>query len=169
MKNEQYDRLLSPSPAEFTLLLLELFAPLYWRIRNLRPTETIARLLGHGFDPEASRLPEWNFDAGKNAEAFRILHDEHIQQEGSGFAVYDKVVYGNAKVTTREEWENQTLTLDEVIALQQYKPPLLNTALAKQVKHYLKKGSTDREIAVLSGYAEKTIQHYRLALDKANR
>jgi len=138
-------------------------------IASFRLTETICRILGHGFYPEGSKLPEWNFDPGKTQEAFTILHDEHIQKEGDGFAIYDKVVYGNATVTKREEWENERLTLEEVISLQQYKPALLNTALAKQVKYYLKKGSNDHAIAVLSGYAQKTVQHYRLALERASR
>lgn len=147
-------------------ILSALIDILRW-IASFSLTDFICRLLGRSFDPEGSKLPEWNFDAPK-AEAFRILHDEHIQPEGDGYAIYDKVVYGNAKVTNREEWENERLTLEEVIALQQYKPALLNTSLAKQVKYYLKKGSKDRQIAVLSGYAEKTIQHYRLALERAS-
>ncbi len=137
-------------------------------IGRMRPTEAICRLLGHGFYPDGSRLPEWNFDAGKT-ENFQILHNEHIEPEGEGFAVYDGVIYGNAKVERKEEWQSEHLTQNEVVALLQYKPPLLNTALAKQVKYYLKRKSSDREIAVLSGYAEKTIQHYRLALEKASR
>lgn len=168
MKNEEYERLLSPSPAEFIIMFLEGLAGLLWRISRLQPTETIARLLGHGYYPDRSQLPEWNFNPDKAEETFRILHDQHIQQEADGIAVYDGVVYGNAKTIKREEWENEVLTQKEIAALHSYNPPLLNAALAKQVKYYLKKGHTDHEIAVLSRYKEKTIQHYRLALQKAS-
>lgn len=166
MKNEEYEKALSPSLTEIAIMFFEEIGGLLWRIRRLQPTETIARLLGHGYYPDRCTLPEWNFDASK-AESFTILHNDHIQQEGDGIAVYDRVVYGNAKTTKREEWDAEVLTQKEIIALQQYKPPLLNTSLAKQVKYHLKKGATDHQIAVLSQYAKNTIQHYRLALEKA--
>ncbi len=130
-------------------------------------TDTICRILGRHFDPDGSRLPEWNIDPDE--KPFVILPNEGAQQEGEGVAIYDKVLYTNAKEVSKEPWATEVLTQTEIISLFNYNPKLTNTTLAKQVKHYMKAGKTDHEIAVLSKYAEKTVKHFRLALEKANK
>lgn len=136
-------------------------------ITSFRLTETICRLLGHGFDPEGCTLPEWDYKPA-TAEAFTILENEHVQPEGEeGYAVYDGVVYANAKVVSREPWEEIRLTPAEIITMQRYSPALRNLILAKKIKHLLSQGKTDDQIAPLVGYAITYVKHYRLAFERA--
>lgn len=141
---------------------------LWWMLYGIGTfnyTEFVCRLLGHGFDPEGSRLPEWNIDP--NAPPFVVLPNECVHPDGEGVAIYDKVLYTNAKEVSKDPWSAEVLTQAEIISLFNYNPKLTNTSFAKQVKHYLRLGKTDHEIAVLSKYAEKTVKHFRLALEKA--
>ena len=141
---------------------------LWWMLYGIATfnyTEFLCRLLGHGFDPEGSRLPEWNIDP--NEQPFVVLQNECVHPEGEGVAIYDKVLYANAKEVSKDPWNAEILTQAEIMSLFNYNPKLTNTSFAKQVKHYLKMGKTDHEIAVLSKYAEKTVKHFRLALEKA--
>lgn len=136
-------------------------------ITSFRLTETICRLLGHGFDPEGCALPEWDFKPAA-AAGFTILENEHVQPEGEeGYAVYDGVVYANAKVVTKEPWEEVRLTAGEIITMQQYRPALRNLILAKKIKYHLSNGKNDEQIAPLVGYAVTYVKHYRLAFEKA--
>lgn len=172
MKNEQYDRLLSPSPAEFTLLLLELFAPLYWRIRNLRPTETIARLLGHGFDPEGSKLPPWELKGDRQP----IYADETEIRDG-GFAIgYGKNGLEYSEPTTKAQAKAEKtaedrvgLTYEEREIMKAYNPPLLNIALACKIKQYWLAGHSDKEVAILTPCSRSYAKHHRLAFEKARK
>lgn len=129
-------------------------------------TDFICRLLGRGFDPEGCSLPEWKFDASPETP-FVILPNQHVQQEGDGFAVYDGVIYTNAKTVGREAWEIETLTVQEMIAMQQYNPVLRNITLARKIKYHLKQGKNDSEIGRVLGYATPYIKHHRLAFEKA--
>lgn len=151
---------------DITDILNALLDILRW-ITSFRLTETICRLLGHGFDPEGCKLPEWDYKPA-TAEAFTILENEHVQPEGEeGYAVYDGVVYANAKVVSREPWEEIRLSAAEIVTMQQYRPALRNLILAKKIKYLLSQGKSDDQIAPLVGYAITYVKHYRLAFERA--
>lgn len=129
-------------------------------------TDLICRIMGRGFDPEGCTLPEWPVDVPAETP-FVILPNQHVQPEGEGWAVYDGVIYANAKTVGREPWQVETLTVAEMIALQGYNPSLRNIPLARKIKYLLKQGQTDAEIATAVRYTPAYVKHHRLAFEKA--
>lgn len=159
------ETLLSPTAGEFVLLLLdELYDLVVW-VFSFSLTRIIARITGRHWDPEGSRLPEW-----KAAEEtpFKIVANEYIRVEGDQFAIYDGVVYNNARVVGGADEEVQ-LTVAELATLQQYDPPLRNLTLARKIKRLLGEGKSDYEIALLAPCSESYAKHHRLALEKAGK
>ena len=165
-KQDHYEDRLNPSAPEFILLLLDELYDLFLWITSFSLTRTIAKLSGRHWDPEASRLPEWKM---RDQAPFQVLANEYIHLEGDGqaLAVYDGVVYRNAKIVGGSEEEG--LTGPELIALQNYNPPLRSLTLAKKVKRYMAEGNSDQQIAALANCGVSLARHYRLALTKANK
>lgn len=165
-KQDHYEDRLSPSAPEFILLLLEEIYEIVLWIASFSLTRTIARITGRHWDPEGSRLPEWKV---REVAPFQVLANEyiHLDDDGKNLAVYDGVVYRNAKIVGGDEEEG--LTGAELVALQQYNPPLRSLTLAKKVKRCMAEGNTDQEIAALANCSISYARHYRLALKKANQ
>lgn len=165
-KQDHYEDRLNPTAAEFVLLLLDELYDLACWVCSFSLTRTIARLLGRHFDPNGSRLPEWKI---RDQAPFQVLANEyiHLEDDGQALAVYDGVVYRNARIIGGTEEEG--LTGAEIIALQQYNPPLRSLTLARKVKRCMAEGNTDQEIAALANCSVSYARHYRLALTKANK
>lgn len=167
-----YDRLLTPTPAELALLLSgELYDTCRWVLRfNL--TRTIARLLGRDFDPAGSRLPEWKRTSPSappapgddiiiHAGGFPVGFDGAIirsEDTTRAIATAAKTVASQVEISP-EEWQE----------MKTYNPPLLNVALARKIKTCWQQGKTDHEASVLAGCSLSYARHYRLAFEKASR
>lgn len=141
---------------------------LLWRLFCLpyadyleRFTQWVCARLGAGL-PE-STLPEWKV---KEVKPFKILVDEYIEEDGGNFVVYDGVSYSGRFAGEKKEIG---ITRAEMDALKNYDPPLSNASLAGKVKTHVAASKSDYEMAVLTGYAETTVKHYRLALEKAKK
>lgn len=163
-KQDHYEDRLNPTAAEFILLILdELYDIARW-VCSFSLTRTIARILGRHWDPDGSRLPEWKV----SETPFKIVANEYIRLEGDQFAIYDGVVYNNAKIVGASPDEDTQLTAAEIACLQNYQPPLRNLTLARKIKRLLSEAKSDYEIALLAPCSESYVQHHRLALKKAN-
>lgn len=170
-QDHQYDKLLSPSAGEFVLLLLDELYDLTLWIARFNLTKLIARILGRSFDPDGSRLPEWNRKAATPppdiddidvpAAGFPIGFDgDLIRSEGTT----------KSSVTAARMVEKQEeITTEEWGVMKNYNPPLLNIPLARKVKRYWKEGRSDHEASVLAGCSLSYAKHYRLAFEKAAR
>lgn len=172
MKNEEYEKLISPSPAEFLIWLCEGISVLVWRISNFSPTNFFASALGHGFDPDGSVLPEWELKPDRAT----IPHSDEIEVKGGGFPVgFDGNLIRSEGITKAQavaakQAEKQVeITSEEWEALQNYTPPLLNIQLACKIKRYLGEGKSDYEVALLAGCKQSYARHYRLAFARANK
>lgn len=170
MKNQDYDRMLSPSPVELIVLLCEIFGGFLWRVARFSPTEFLAKMLGHGFDPDGSRLPEWELKPDRP----KITEIDDIEVKGGGFPVgYDGNLIRSEPVTKAQvRAEKDAAAYDELTdaekeALINYTPPLLNFPLARKIKRHLLEGKSDYEAALLAGCKQSYARHHRLAFQRA--
>lgn len=165
MKNPEYDRLLSPTPLEFAALMVEIFGPFLHRVATFNVTNFILTSLGHGFDPDGSRLPEWK-------EKPKPIVPDEIETHGGGFPVaYDGELRRSEPETRQQakaknEVEKTEITREEWEIMKVYNPPLLNIALAAKIKGYWQDGKSDKEIAPLVGYGVHYVRHHRLVFEK---
>jgi len=169
MKNPEYEKLLSPTPLEFLALMAETFGPFLHKVATFNVTSFILTSLGHGFDPNGSRLPEWPAKS-----PVPIVADE-IEVQGGGFPVaYDGELRRSEPVTKAQaaadkKVDKVQITESEWHELKNYNPPLLNTALAVKIKTHWLAGKTDHEAALLAGCSTHYARHHRLAFEKADR
>lgn len=170
MKNDDYDKLLNPSPLELILLLCDEFGGFLWRLYRFSPTNFLASALGHGFDPDGSRLPAWELKPDRPM----IPQTEEIEVKSGGFPVgFDGNLIRSEGTTKAQEAaakqvkDQAQITDDEWKAMQNYNPPLLNIPLARKIKTYWLEGKSDYEAAVLAGCSESYAKHYRLAFQSA--
>lgn len=168
MKNPEYERLLSPTPLEFAALMAEIFGPFLHKVATFNVTNFILTSLGHGFDPDGCRLPEW-----KPKE--KVPEADEIETHGGGFPVaYDGELRRSEPETrpqakAKNDADKTEITPEELEIMKGYNPPLLNIALAAKIKRYWQEGKTDKEIAPLVGYGVHYVRHYRLVFEKANK
>lgn len=170
MKNEEYEKLLSPTPFELVLFICEGIGNFMWRIAQFSPTNTIATALGHGFDPDGSILPEWEFKPDRVP-----IETDEVEIRSGGFPVgygKDGLVYAEPITKAQAVAEKKVQTQTEITAaewdeMRNYNPPLLNIPLARKIKRYWQEGRTDHEAAVLSECSVSYAKHYRLAFEKA--
>ena len=168
-----YEKLLSPSPLEFILLILEIFAQFIWRVARFSPTTHLCNMLGHGFNPEGSRLPERELK--QDRPAIPETHD--IEIKAGGFPVgygkngleYSEPVTKAQATAERKVQDQVELTEAEWDVMKNYNPPLLNVALACKIKAHWLAGRSDKESAILADCSLSYAKHYRLAFERAAR
>lgn len=162
---------LSPTAGEFILLLLdELYDLLLW-IARFNLTKFIARIVGRSFDPEGSRLPEWNREATTPPPD---VDDIDVSEGGYPIGFDGDLIRSEkttkARATAEKKLEQQEeISIEEWEIMKNYNPPLLNIPLARKIKRYWREGHTDRDAAMLSGCSPSYAKHYRLAFEKAAR
>ena len=167
MKNPEYERLLSPTPLEFAALMAELFGPFLHKVATFNVTNFILTSLGHGFDPDGCRLPEWP------AKQDKPTVTDDIEVSAGGFPVaYDGELRRSEPVTRAQaaaakKVEKVEITESEWHELKNHNPPLLNVALAVKIKSHWLAGRTDHEAGVLAGCSTSYARHHRLAFEKA--
>jgi len=169
MKNPEYERLLSPTPAEFAALMAETFGPFLHKVATFNVTNFILTSLGHGFDPDGSRLPEWVQETTQPPAA------DDVEIKSGGFPIAfgkDGLEYLEPPPLPQAKAEKQVqeqaeITEAEWNALKNYTPPLLNVSLARKIKTYLAEGKTDYQIGLLADCKQSYARHYRLALQRA--
>jgi len=170
MKNPEYEKLLSPTPLEFLALMAETFGPFLHKVATFNVTSFILTSLGHGFDPDGSRLPEW---PEKSPVPKPI---DEIELKSGGFPVAFDGELRRSEPETRpqakaaKEVANQSeITPEEYEMMKTYNPPLNNVALAMKIKSYWQEGKSDREIVPLVGRSESYIKHHRVIFQKASK
>lgn len=171
-KQDHYEDRLSPSAPEFILLLLdEIYEIVLW-IASFSLTRTIARITGRHWDPNGSRLPEWNYQPITTP----VPEIDGAEGTDGGFPVafgpfgieYSEPV-SKAQVSAAQKVEAFEITPEEWAVMKAYNPPLLNIPLARKIKRYRAEGRTDHEAAALAGCSLSYARHYRLAFEKATR
>lgn len=171
MKNEEYERLLNPSPEEFLIWICEGIGHILYRVSQFNLTETICRILGHGFDPEGCRLPEWDYKpaAAESREILDVADTEGGEQVIGTFVINSN---GELKYSTGAEVKSKVepmveLTDAEWEEMKNYNPILLNRPLAKKLKYHWLNGASDKEAGILAGCSQSYARHHRLAFEKA--
>lgn len=190
MTADEAERLLNPSAWEFADLLFntktgEVWAGIGYILRGVRNVlawlfwgivDGVKRATAEPDPLRFSNYRVYDWWHGKGSQS--VAYVEEIEAKEGGFPVgFDgQLIRGEgqtrADVKAFKEAEKMAekmaeITRNEVAIMAAYDPPLHNIALARKVKAYLQEGKTDYEIAALTGYAQATVKHYRLALEKA--